>query len=273
MREQLHTYSQVLQLNTETMLAFKIAPDGLMRALQLFAVVALVAGLGLWLGIPVQLERPVLYEELDNAQVAIEGLASSVEPFLAQNIPFLQSPERLAGVIADGAEAASDAINELLLKAETEAELLSPPLGTRVSRVIRVFGQWISVPLAVLARWLPLALVAMLVAKLLGGRATLSQHLTAVLLASAPLVLLLPRYIPYLGSIMPITFAYAIGLFANIIALVGFAWAALILIKGMALAHEFSWGRAAGILVLSWLMLYVFLPLAGILIAGYILPR
>jgi hypothetical protein len=71
---------------------------------------------------------------------------------------------------------------------------------------------------------------------------------------------------------MPITFSYAIALFGNIIALVGFAWAALILIKGLALAHEFSWARATGVLLLSWLALYVFLPLVGILIGGYILP-
>ena len=272
MRERFHTYSQVLQLNTNTLLAYKYAPEGLMRALQMFTVVALVAGLGLWFGIPVQLDRPVLYEELDSAQVAIDSLAASVEPFLAQNIPFLESPEEVAGVIGDGAEVASDTVNELLEMAETEAELLSPPLGPRFSRVIRLFGQWISVPFAIIAQWLPLVLVAMLVAKLVGGRATLSQHLTAVLLASAPLVLLLPSYIPYLGSIMPITFSYGIALFGNIIALVGLAWAALILIKGMALAHEFSWARATGVLLLSWLALYVLLPLAGILIAGYILP-
>ncbi|MFN2137337.1 MAG: YIP1 family protein [Candidatus Promineifilaceae bacterium] len=272
MRERLHLYSQILQLNTETMLAFKYAPDGLIRALQMFTVVALVAGLGLWLGIPVRLQRPVLYEELASAQQVIDNVAGSVEPFLTQNIPFLDSPERLARLIGDGAEAASETVNELLATAETETELLSPPLGPRFSRVIRLFGEWISVPFDILARWLPLALVAMLVAKLLGGRATLSQHVTAVLLSAAPLVLLLPSHIPYLGSIMPITFAYGIAAFGNILALVGLAWAALILLKGMVLAHELSWSRAAVALFLSWLAFYVLLPLAGILIAGYVLP-
>ena len=272
MRESLHTYSQVLQLNTATLLGFKYAPNGLMRALQMFTIIALVAGLGLWIGIPVQLSRPVLYEELDSAQVVIDNLAASAEPFLVENLPFLQSQQELAAAIGDGLEAASDTVNELLLLAETEAELLSPPLGTRVSRVIRLFGQWISVPFAIISEWLPLALTAILIAKLLGGRATLSQHLTAVLLSAAPLVLLLPSYIPFLGSILPITFSYGIALFANVIALVGFAWAALILIKGLALAHEFSWARATAVLVLSWLALYVLLPLAGVLIGGYILP-
>lgn len=273
MRERLYTYSQILQLNTETLLGFKVAPDGLIRALQLFFVVTLVAGLGLWLGIPVQLERPVLYEALDSAQVTIGNLATSADPFLEQNLPFLEDPGRVAEPLGEAAEAAAETINELLLAAETEAELVSPPLGQRTSRVIRVFGQWLSVPLAIMGDWFLLALVAMLVAKLVGGRATLSQHLTAVLLASAPFVLLLPSFIPNLSSVIPITFALGINLFSRLIALVAFAWAALILVKGLSLAHEFSWARAAGVLILSGLALYVLLPLAGILISGYILPR
>ncbi len=272
MRERLTEYSHILQLDTATMLRFKYAPDGLIRALQMFAVVTLIAGLGLWLGIPVQLERPVLYEELDGAQTAIDSFSSSVEPFLAQNIPFLEAPENVAALIGGGVEAAGEAVNELLALAETEAETLSPPLGTTASRVIRVFGNWISVPYAIIADWLFVVLVAMLVAKMLGGRGTLDQHLTAVFLSAAPLILLLPSYIPYLGQVMPITFAYGISLFSNLIAVIGFAWAALILIKGLGLAHEFSWWRATAVLVISWFVLYVLLPLAGIMLGAFILP-
>ena len=101
--------------------------------------------------------------------------------------------------------------------------------------------------------------------RLLGGRATLSQHLTAVLLSAAPLVLLLPSYIPDLSPVIPITFAFSITLFSRIIALIGFAWAALILIKGLSLAHEISWVRATVTVLLGWLALYVLLPLTGVL--------
>lgn len=271
MRDRLNEYSHILQLDTQTLLAFKHAPNGLVRALQLFTAVTLVAGLGLWLGIPVQLERPVLYEVLDEAQLSISSLAAAVDPFLTQNIPFLEDPAAVAEPIGDAAEAASEAINEVLLQAEAEAELVSPPLGPRLSRVIRLLGQWISVPFTVISDWLLLALVAMLVAKMVGGRATLDQHLTAVLLASAPLVLLLPSFIPDLSTVIPITFAFGISLFSRIIAIIGFGWAALILTKGLALAHEFSWWRAIGIVLLSWLVLYVLLPAAGVLIGGYLL--
>ena len=74
------------------------------------------------------------------------------------------------------------------------------------------------------------------------------------------------------GQVMAITFAYGTALFANIIAQVSFAWAALILIKGLARAPEFSWAAATGVLVLSGLALYVLPPLASLLIGGYILP-
>jgi len=259
-------------MDTETLLRFKYAPDGLIRALQLFAVVTLVAGLGILFGIPAQLEQAVLYEELDEAQALVDRVTGSIEPYLQQNIPFLASREDLADAIGSASEAVGETINDLLLTAENEAEALSPPLGTRLSRVLRQFGRWISVPFAILSNWLLLVLVAMLVAKMLGGRAALSQHMTAVLLAAAPLVLLLPSFIPYLGGIMPITFAYGIGLFSRIIALVGYAWALLILIKGLSLAHEFSWWRSASVMAVSWFVLYALLPLAGLLTAIYILP-
>ncbi len=271
MKEKLQEYSHILQLDTATLLGFKYAPDGLVRALQMFFVVTLIAGLGIWLGIPVQLERPVLYEVLDEAQDMVTTYARSVDPFLQQNIPFIASPEALAVPVGNLAEAAGEAINELLLLAEDEAEAVAPPLGTRPSRVVRLVGQWLSVPFAIMADWIFVVLVAMLVAKAVGGRATLGQHLTAVLLASAPLVLILPTFIPNLGSVIPLTFALGITLFSRILAIVGAGWAVLILIKGLALAHEFSWWRAIAVLLLSWLTIYALLPLAGVLIGGYLL--
>lgn len=271
MRERLNEYSNILQLDTDTLLQFKYAPDGLVRALQLYFVVTLIAGLGIWLGIPVQLDRPVLYEVLDDAQAVITDLAGSVEPYLEQNIPFLTEPGRVAEPIGDLSTAAGETVNELLLMAETEAELVSPPLGAPLSRVIRLFGRWLSVPLAIMSEWMFLVLVAMLVAKMFSGRATLGQHLTAVLLSAAPLVLLLPTFIPDLSSVIPLTFAFGITLFSRILALVGFGWAALILMKSLALAHEFSYWRSLGILVLSLAAIYVVIPLITVLLAGYLI--
>ena len=193
-------------------------------------IVTLVAGLDIWLGIPVQLDRPVLYEVLEDAQGIIADLSQAVEPFLEQNISYLSTPEKVAQPVGNVATAAGEVINELLLMAETEAEAVSPPLGPRLSRVIRLFGCWLSVPLAVMSDWILMALVGMLVAKMFSGRATLDQHLTAELLSAPPLVLILPSFIPDMSHVIPITFSFGITLFARILALVGFGWAALILI-------------------------------------------
>ena len=271
MRERLREYSNILQLDTETYLHFKYAPNGLVRALQMYFIVTLVAGLGIWLGIPVQIERPVLYEVLDDAQGIITDLSQAVEPYLEQNIPYLSAPEMVAVPVGDAATAAGEVINELLLMAETEAELVNPPLGPRLSRVIRLFGRWLSVPLAIMSDWIFLVLVAMRVAKLCSGRATLGQHLTAVLLSAAPLVLILPSFIPDMSPVIPVTFAFGITLFSRILALVGFGWAALILIKGLAVAHEFSYWRSLGILLLSWAAIYVVIPLITVLLGGYLI--
>ncbi|HCB48366.1 MAG TPA: hypothetical protein DEP47_02280 [Chloroflexi bacterium] len=52
----------------------------------------------------------------------------------------------------------------------------------------------------------------------------------------------------------------------RLLAIVGLIWAGIILIKGIALAHEFSWQRATGSLVLTWLIVYVLLPLLSIFV-------
>jgi hypothetical protein len=266
----LHEYSHILQLHTPTYLAFKQAPDGLARALQLFFIVTLIAGIGVLFGIPVQAGRMVLAEGLDEAQGVVDTLSRAIEPFLNNGIPGVNVPPELSAAVGEASAAAGETLNALLATFETEAALLEPPLGTTASRIIRQFGRWLATPFAVMGDYLGLALAAMLAAKLLGGRATLSQHLTAVLLAAAPLVLLLPAFIPDMSSVTTLATAAAIGVFGRLIALVALAWAAIILIKGLALAHEFSWERAAGSLLLAWLAVTLLLPALGVLLLTYL---
>ena len=101
-----------------------------------------------------------------------------------------------------------------------------------MSRVIHLFGRWVSPPPAIMADSIFLVLAAMIVAKMVGGRAPLVQHLTAVLISSAPIALLRGTYILDMSPVMPVTFAVAISLFARIIAVTGFVWIALLLVKG-----------------------------------------
>ena len=172
----LREYSNILQLHTPTYLAFKYAPNGLARALQLFFIVTLIAGIGVLFGIPIQANRPVLADALGEAQVLVDTVSSSVEPFLNNSIPGVNVPPRLSATVGEASIAAGETINAILATFEAEAELLQPPLGTTASRIFRQFGRWISTPFAIMADYLGIALASMLVAKLLGGRATLSQH-------------------------------------------------------------------------------------------------
>ena len=267
----LRNYSNILQLDTATLLNYIHRPDGLTRALQFFFVVSLIAGIGVLLGIPVELEKFILVDEINEAQAWNSDFTARVEPFLENSIPFISVPDEMSAAIGNAFIAAGETLNETYERIEDEAELLAPPMGTRLSRVFRQFGRWISTPFVIMSNYIVLALVLMIAAKLLGGKATLSQHLTVVLLASAPLVLLLPSLIPDTSPATTIATATAIVLVGRLLALVSVIWAGIILIKGIAVAHEFSWQRATGSLVLTWLIVYVLLPLLSVIALTYLL--
>lgn len=266
----LREYSNILQLQTETYLDFKHAPNGLARALQLFFVVSLIAGLGVLFGIPVQVARPTLVDILDATQASINEVTTSIDPFLQSGIPFFSLPPDTADAIGGLFEAAGESVNNALAIAEAEAERLEPPFGTTVSRVIRQFGQWISTPFTIMASYIGIAIVSVVIAKMLGGRATLGQHMTAVLLASAPLVLLLFSFIPDLSLVTTIATSAAVTIFGRLIALIALGWALIILIKGLALFHEFSWGRAAWTILVTWLAITLIVPAGSALLLGYL---
>ncbi len=263
-------YTNILQLHTPTYLEFKYAPNGLARALQMFFIVTLVAGIGVLFGIPVAANKVVLADALSETQTIVDNLTSSITPFLETSVPGISSSPEIAEAVGDASIAAGETLNNTLAIFEAEAELLEPPIGVRASRVFRQFGRWISTPFAIMADYIGIALASILVAKLLGGRATLSQHLTAVLLASAPLVLLLPALIPNLSAVTTIATSAAITVFGRLIALFALAWAAIILIKGLSLYHEFSWERATLSLILTWLVITIVVPLASFLLLGYL---
>jgi hypothetical protein len=179
------------------------------------------------------------------------------------------APEAL-GELARQVEATPEQLRELAAQVRAEAERAEPPIGTRPSRIVRLGGQWLSAPLRLASDWLLFGLVLLVVTKLLGGRAPLPKHLGAMALSAAPLVLLIGLYIPNLEGVLSIPMAGAVHYVGRILALVGLAWAALLLLRSVALAHEISLWRAGGAIAVAWLAIYVLAPLAAILVAGYI---
>jgi len=181
-----------------------------------------------------------------------------------------QAPDALRTLVTL-TEATPAQARQLAADVRAEAVRAEPPIGTRPSRIVRLGGEWLSAPLRLLNDWLVFALVLLLVVKLLGGRGTLSQHLGAMLLAAAPLVLLLGLYIPNLESVLSIPMAGAVYYYGRILAVVGLLWATLVLLRTLSVAHGVSLWRAAGALALTCAAIYLLLPLATVILGGYLL--
>ncbi len=175
------------------------------------------------------------------------------------------------GQIVKQIEATPEQLEKFAADVRAEAVKAEPPIGTRASRVVHLFGAWLSVPLRIAGDWLLFALVLLVVTKTLGGRAPLPKHLAAMALAVAPLVLLLGLYIPDMTGTVSIPMAAAIHYYGRILAIIGLLWAGLILLRTISVAHEISLWRTAGALALTWTVLYVLVPLAGVFLTGYLL--
>lgn len=180
-------------------------------------------------------------------------------------------PEQLQA-LKEQIAAVPEAGQGILASMQSNVERLEPPLGIGFSRFLNVLGDWVETPFALLAAYLPVALVALLVAKLLGGKATIRQHLVAMSLAIAPAFLLVLIYwvsAPLTG--MTIITATVVRFLARVLALVGILWSVAILLKALAHAHEFSMWRAGGTLVLTYAVLYFLVPVTSFLAAAYFL--
>jgi hypothetical protein len=121
------------------------------------------------------------------------------------------------------------------------------------------------------AGWLFFILVLMLAARSLGGKASIREHLTAALLASAPLLLAFGFFAPNLIGQAGTTSAAPMLLFLRLLALIGAIWALALLVRTMATAHEFSNWRSLGALALTGIVLFILLPLAALFAAGFLL--
>jgi len=119
------------------------------------------------------------------------------------------------------------------IRAGMEMGLRIEALPTRLPRpvggVLQDLGAFLSLPFGRLAGWMGYALWVLLVAKLLGGRATVSQMLGTSALYAVPHVLDVLGPVPCLGGML---------------GLVAIAWGIGIYVKAVAVANGFSVGRA-----------------------------
>ncbi len=77
MRQALRRYSRLLQLRPQAVYAYLSDYDAA-QAIKLLVVVGLIAGLGVWLGVPAALRQLTLPEQVDQAVAAARETAEQV---------------------------------------------------------------------------------------------------------------------------------------------------------------------------------------------------
>jgi hypothetical protein len=115
------------------------------------------------------------------------------------------------------------------MKMGLDIEALPTRLPKPVGRVLTSLGAFLSLPFTRIASWIGYTIWVLLIAKLLGGRATVSQTLGATALYAVPHVLDILGDVRCLGGLL--------GLVATV-------WGIAIYIKALAVANDFDIGRA-----------------------------
>lgn len=183
---------------------------------------------------------------------------------------FSTTPEWVGSVLA-AISATPDRLNALAAQIRAELVKMEPPIGERPSRVVRLAGMWLASPLHYAANWMLFVLALMVVARSVGGKASLNQHLGAVALSTAPAIFFLFAYAPDLSTVASLPVAVALHYTGRILSLIGVVWCGVLLLKTISVAHGMGMWKSAGVVALTWVAMYVAAPLAIVLATGFLL--
>ena len=217
--------------------------------------------------------QPML-DQLDMTRAQFDAILAQLSATPEQVngwITSLSTTPAWVGNLLAAISATPDRLNNLAAQIRAELLQMEPPLGERPSRILRLGGQWVAAPLHYAADWLLFVLVLLVVAKSVGGKATLPQHLGAVALSAAPAIFFLFTYAPDMSSVLSVPMTAAIHYTGRILALIGVTWCGVLLLKTISVAHGIGMWKSAGVVVLTWLTIYVLLPLATIFATGFLL--
>jgi hypothetical protein len=249
MKAWLSTLWNASLLRSEAFKSFLDRRDVFFQGFLIIVAISLLVALPGFAGYVVRAARPPLSEtQLEEATSRLDSTLRQLEPLLGSiPTPERQQLNEVVGVvkawIAAGVEIAN--LNTMLPR----------PLGA----LLEAFGRWLSTPFVEggfplaavsLATWLGYGLWVMLLAKLLGGRATLARFFGASALYAVPHVLTFFAWIPCFGGLLR---------------LIAFVWGLVIYVKATIASHELTAGRA---------LLAVFLPMlviVGLVAVGAIL--
>jgi hypothetical protein len=247
MKELLQLAWDVLQFKHETYAQHVVRADALKRGLALLVLVTLLAGTVSFIVNVVGDLRPMSVEaRRREAEQGIEEFISSLDTMRE----FLDAPQ--------GFEREALAYMRSGMRMGFHIEDLPTRLPKPVGRVLNDLGAFLSLPFSRMAGWIGYTVWVLLIAKLLGGRATVSQMLGATAFYAVPHVLGILDFVPCLGGIL--------GLVAT-------AWGIAIYVKAVAVANDFGIGRAiaatvvpaliGGALMTLGLLAFLILTLVG----------
>jgi len=211
-----------LKLDVNVFEAQRTSPDAFKRAFLVVVVVGLLTGLfagGVTFG---------------NAYLAPDPAQSQKEAIEAMR-PFLENmPPETRTYVQEGMN-----------------------LGFRIQRIVQAdrgkfltdqlleaLGLWFTSPIGYLAAIIPFTLLVLLIARLLGGRASLSGMLGCTLLAVTPHLLdpigILLGAIPFCGACL-----------GGIVGLITFIWSIVIYVVAVAVANSFSYARGVAAILIG----------------------
>ena len=98
MNAALHTYSGILQLRRDAIAAALGSPHGIAYSLRLFVIVLLIAGLGIWFGLPATLRQPTLTEQVDKVTSQVRDAGLNV---VARVIPMVTDVKDIPRTVAN----------------------------------------------------------------------------------------------------------------------------------------------------------------------------
>lgn len=236
-------YWNILKLDETTLRTVKESRDGLWFALKLFIIVGLVVGLGKLIDGASVLQQPTLPDIAHNVAEGLETISVALPP-----------------VLADPLSEVATAVTEL----ETTLSQFQPPLGKSVSRFIRLVGDWLSTPLNMMTTWLGFMLIIFVFAKAMHGQGSLDQHISLLTLAVAPQVLMVFSYLS-----LEIAGLNTLGAVGRLLTIIAWIWSLVIVVKALAVSHEFSQGDAVKVLLL-FVVSIVVLGFLGTAVTGFV---
>ena len=222
-KELLRTARGALLLDEETFVDFKASHNVFAQGVLLIVIVSLIVSLigsavqlvGGLTALPFSVQRRSIEQEISRAFRSLPDMDADMEMFEAMILDW-------TSIGLDIAESISH---------------LPTPLPRPTGSILRAIGSTVSAPLQALGEWMCFTLIAFVVAKLMGGRATVQEMLGTTAL----------YIIPHIAGVLnPIT---CLRTLTGVVATV---WGIVIYVKATAVANDIDNGRAA---------LAVFLPI------------